>query len=90
MTTSRSRSGSPRRHRTAAGSPLAALVTNLADAGLRPVADPALDLVRADCPDCNAGSSDPRHLYRPLVVACRSGTLRTRCDACNQGGKQRL
>jgi hypothetical protein len=54
----------------------------LHDRGLRPIVDPVLDVVVADCPSCHAQDSDPLGLYRPLWVVPRGQTTRFRCDAC--------
>jgi hypothetical protein len=52
--------------------------------GLRPIPDPVLDLVRADCPVCFAGSTDPQGLWRPLVVLVDRRSIVLRCDACGE------
>lgn len=39
-------------------------------AGLRPIADPVICVVRADCPVCDAGTADPLGIHRPLEIGC--------------------
>ena len=50
--------------------------------GLRALVDPVLDLVRADCPDCDAGATDPDGIYLPLAVIPRAKLVTFRCDSC--------
>lgn len=59
---------------------LADLEAKLAAAGLRPVVDRELGLLRADCPDCRASDGDG--LWRPLAVIPRAGKVLVCCDAC--------
>ena len=58
------------------------LATPLTDAGLDPVVDRRLELVRAECPDCRAGETDTTGLWRPLVAIPRDGRITWRCNAC--------
>jgi hypothetical protein len=55
-----------------------------AAAGLRPVVDPALELVRCDCPGCHAGEGDRLGIWRPMAIVPRRGTLTIRCDECGR------
>ena len=61
------------------------IATKLRAAGLRPVIDTDLDLVRADCPDCRAGDRDPLGLWRPLAVMASEldGRVISYCDGCS-------
>lgn len=52
--------------------------------GLRPIIDPVLEVVRAECPDCRAGERDPLGLYRPLLIVPRARRVIGRCDACGR------
>jgi hypothetical protein len=63
---------------------VAEIAAALAANGLRPVIDPVLSLVRADCPDCRAGDADSLRLWRPLVVIPADSQLIIRCDGCGQ------
>lgn len=58
------------------------LVAELRDAGMRPVVDPDLRLVRADCPACRDQDRDPLGLWRPLRVIPRDGRTWFHCCAC--------
>lgn len=60
---------------------LADLEAKLAAAGLRPVIDGPLGIVRADCVDCGA---------RSLAIIPRGGKLLSRCDACGVEEVQRV
>lgn len=63
---------------------LTAIAADLERRGLQPVIDHELDLVRAECPDCHAGATDPAKLWRPLEIAPRAGLLLTFCYACRR------
>jgi hypothetical protein len=63
---------------------VAEIASRLRERGLRPVVDPALDLVRAKCPDCRAGETDPLGLWRPMAVMSSEldGRVISFCDHC--------
>lgn len=50
-------------------------------AGLAPLMDYELEIVRAECPACQAGAADPQGIYRPLSVACHGRDPITWCSA---------
>lgn len=56
------------------------IAASLRAEGLRPIIDRGLALVRADCPECHAGASDP--FWRPLQIVPRERVTRALCDAC--------
>jgi len=66
----------PRRATTAAALPLEAMAGLVIE--LSPIIDPALETVRAYCPECE-GADD---LYRPLVLRSSGGKLLITCEAC--------
>jgi hypothetical protein len=72
----------PRRKPRKSAPSLKRLAAALCAEGLRPVSDPVLDLVRADCPQCRMGERDPLGLYRPLAVMAHGGAVLVRCDFC--------
>jgi hypothetical protein len=78
----------PRRH--PGGKPIAFGVIAKELAGLAPIIDPVLELVRSECPECYAGARDPLGLYRPLVVIPRDDATIYRCDACGVEEVRRL
>jgi hypothetical protein len=63
---------------------LDAVAATLEAAGLAPVIDRAMDVVRSECPACRAGWSDPRGLWRPMVVVPRDDRLVYRCESCGR------
>jgi hypothetical protein len=63
---------------------LVALEAELRDARLRPLVDVDLELVVADCPDCDAGAADPWGLWRPLQAIPRRGRVQFLCTACDR------
>jgi predicted RNA-binding Zn-ribbon protein involved in translation (DUF1610 family) len=60
------------------------LAAELRDAGLRPIIDPELRLVLADCPDCGSQDRCPLGLWRPLQVIPRNGRTWFVCVACGR------
>jgi hypothetical protein len=67
----------------------AELAAKLHDRGLRPIIDPALDVVLSDCPSCRAQDADPWGLHRPLWVVPRGSTVTFLCTACEDRGEVR-
>jgi hypothetical protein len=55
-------------------------------AHLRPVIDPVLNLVRAECPDCRGGETDPQGMWLPLAVMASEldGRVISFCDGCGR------
>lgn len=53
----------------------------LDDLELRPIIDPALMIVRGDCPACHAGDLDPYGIHRPLAVSCHTRNPRVWCTS---------
>jgi hypothetical protein len=52
-------------------------------ANLLPVEDRPMELIRAECPSCRGGSTDPLGLWRPMTASCyqRDQTPRLWCAA---------
>jgi hypothetical protein len=61
---------------------LAGIARALAAEGLRPIIDQDMGLVRAECPDCNAGAADPLGLSRPVEVVPRRDRTYVQCHVC--------
>lgn len=59
-------------------------------AGLRPLVDPAMEMIVMDCPRCKAQEIDPEGIWRPARVVPRSKTRVILCTACDARDEQRL
>lgn len=75
------RQRAPRRSRAVVVDPQA-IAAELEAHALRPIVDPLLRVVRADCPDCHDEATDELGLWRPLLVVPRPGAVSYCCEAC--------
>lgn len=50
--------------------------------GLRPIIDPALEVVLSDCLECHAQATDPLEVWRPLWTVPRETVTILDCRSC--------
>lgn len=66
------------------------VVASYARRGLRPLYDPLLDAIHADCFRCHAQDTDPLGLWRPVLIVVRKDVARSYCYACGHEHERRL